>query len=93
MENLIKIAMEKYKGYFVNSQKVVYYFPNIKTKQTGIKLISNDYFEVENALNKLRDGGLFLLQTDLNTIDVLELVKDSEIVYQNDLNNEYIIIK
>ena len=93
MENLIKIATEKYKGYFVNNQRVVWYYSNVPFKQTGIKLQTNDYFELEECLTKLRKNGLLLLQTNLLIVDVLELTKDSEIVYTNELNNEYIIIK
>ena len=85
--------MEKYKGYFVNNQKVVWYYANLKLRQSGIKIKTNDYFELEDAYNKLRKNGILLIETNLNLIDVLEIIKDSEIVFNNELNNEFIVIK
>ena len=93
MENLIKIATDIYRAYFANGQRVVWYYSNIKPSQTGIKIKTSDYTELEDAYNKLRFNGILLIETDLSLIDVLEIIKTSEIVYNNELNNEFIIIK
>jgi hypothetical protein len=93
VENLINLAMNKYKAYFANGNKVVYYYSNMKPKQKGIKLISNDYSEVMSALNKLRDNGLLILETKLNTIDILDLFSQNEIVYHNENYTQLIVIK
>lgn len=93
MENLINIATDIYRAYFTNGQKILWYYSNMKANQTGIKIKTSDYFELEDAYNKLRINGILLIESDLKLIDVLEIIKDSEIVFNNELNNEYIIIK
>jgi hypothetical protein len=93
VENLINIAMTLYKGYFCNGAKVLWYYSNMKNRQSGIKIKSSDYFEVEDAYNKLRKNGILLIETNINLIDILEITKSSELVYQNDLLTEFIILK
>ena len=39
------------------------------------------------------EKGNYLTLPDLSLIDVLEIIKTSEIVYNNELNNEFIVIK
>lgn len=93
MENLINYAITNFKGYFANGNKVVWYYPNMKAKQKGIKLISNDYSEVLGALNKLRTNGILILETEINTIDILDLFSQNEIVYHNENYTNLIVIK
>jgi len=70
VENLIKIATDIYRAYFANGQNVDLYYSNIKPSQTGIKIKTSDYTELEDAYNKLRFNGILLIETDLSLIDV-----------------------
>jgi hypothetical protein len=93
MEGLINIAMAINIGYFTNGSKVVTYTKTLKGKQSGLKIQSNNYFEIEEAFKKLRNNGIFLIKTNLNLVDILEITKGSHIVYNNLNSTELIIIK
>jgi hypothetical protein len=96
VENLIKIAKEKYYAYFGTGRGVEWFYPNMKPRQSGIKLETKYIYEIEKAFSLLKDNGILILQTnEIHYLDILFIFKNSNIVYSlvEGKTNNLIVIK